>query len=286
MSTFTSSMFDSIKDALSQDKQKSGSGFADIMRTEKGKMYTVRLLPNVKDPKKTFFHYYSHAWESFQTGQYFSVLSPTTFGERDPIGEYRYQVLRSGSEEEKNKAQAIVRREQWMVNVYVVEDPTNPENEGKVKILRYGRQLNKIITDAIEGDDSDQFGMRVFDLSKEGCSLRIKVEDQGGYPTYVSSKFLMPKKVDADPDEVYNQVHDLESIQKVKSYDELQDLLNEHFHCAAPSQAAAPEVQSPTVAEDDDDDIPFDTSNTDDEDDSPLEDDTIKELLAGLDSDE
>ena len=33
-----------------------------------------------------------------------------------------------------------------------------PDNNGKVKILRYGKQLHKIIMDALTGDDSDDYG--------------------------------------------------------------------------------------------------------------------------------
>ena len=282
---FTNSMFESIKSALSNDSQGSDQAWKEIMKTEKGKMYTVRLLPNVKDPKKTFFHYYSHAWESFQTGQFINLLSPQTFQERDPIGEFRYKVLRQGTPEEKQKAEAIKRREQWMINVFVVEDPTNPENEGKVKILRYGRQLNKIIMDAIEGDDADQFGMRVFDLSKDGCSLRIKVEDQGGYPTYVASKFLMPSEVEGiNSDEVYESLHDLEAVNAVKSYDELQATLDEHYHCITPGSTTSQQAVAP--AKEEDDDIPFDTptsSVTETVEEDPLDDDVVKDLLAGLD---
>jgi hypothetical protein len=285
---FTSSMFESIKDALSNDNQSSDQAWREIMKTEKGKMYTVRLLPNVKDPKNTFFHYYSHAWESFQTGQFINLLSPQTFQERDPIGEYRYKVLRQGTPEEKQKAEAIKRREQWLINVYVIEDPTNPENEGKVKILRYGRQLNKILMDAIEGDDADQFGMRVFDLSENGCSLRIKVEDQGGFPTYVASKFLMPSAVDdMNSDEVLESLHDLEAVNAVKSQDELQAMFDEHYHCIQPGGSVpSPSTQSTTtptaVVKEDDDDIPFDSKSVD-LDDDPLDDDVVKDLLAGLD---
>ena len=287
MSMFTSSMFESIKDALSNDNQSSDQAWREIMKTEKGKMYTVRLLPNTKDPAKTFFHYYSHAWESFQTGQFINLLSPQTFQERDPIGEFRYKVMRQGTPEEKQKAEAIKRREQWLVNVYVVEDPTNPENEGKVKILRYGRQLNKIIMDAIEGDDADQFGMRVFDLSENGCSLRIKVEDQGGYPTYVASKFLMPSSVDGLDNDVFDSLHDLEAVNAVKGYDELQATLDEHYHCIQPGNTptATTSTTTESVSKEEDDDIPFDssTSKAEDLDDDPLDDDVVKDLLAGLD---
>ena len=70
MSTFTNSMFESIKDALSKTPESSNGGFRNIIRCEKGKMYTVRLLPNIKEPEKTFYRYVSHAWESFATGKY------------------------------------------------------------------------------------------------------------------------------------------------------------------------------------------------------------------------
>ena len=282
---FTNSMFESIKDALANDKQAANEGWREIMKTEKGKMYTVRLLPNVENPKNTFFHYYSHAWESFQTGQFINAFSPTTFQERDPIAEYRFKMMRHGTASEQSKVEAIKRREQWMVNVFVIEDQTNPENEGKVKILRYGRQLNKIIMDAIEGDDADQFGMRVFDLSENGCSLRIKVEEQGGYPTYVASKFLMPTEVSGiNQDEIYKSLHDLEAVNEVKSQDELQALLDEHFHCVPPgttTTASAPTESTPS-SKVEDDEIPFD-SKAEDLDEDPLDDDVVKDLLAGLD---
>ena len=58
-----------------------------------------------------FFHYYNHGWNSFATGQYVQTLSPQTFGERDPIAEERFKVLRTGSEEEKEKMRKNTRRE-------------------------------------------------------------------------------------------------------------------------------------------------------------------------------
>ena len=233
--SITSSMFDSIKSALAADNESSKSGIADILKTEVGNTYTVRLLPFGKDPSKTFFHYYQHGWNSFATGQYTSALSLQTFGERDPIAEERYKILRTGNEEEKEKAKAIVRAEKWLVNVYVVNDPVNPENNGKIKVLRYGKQIHNIIMDAIEGEDSSDLGPRIFDLGPNGVNFRVKVEKQGDYPTYVSSKFAMPSAIDRldedDHNEVYDKVFDLTSIFKTKSYDELKDMFNEHYHC-------------------------------------------------------
>ena len=221
---FNNEMFDTIKDALSKQASNQGSsGISDILRFEKGNTFTVRLLPNTSDPSKTFFHYFVHGWESFATGQYTSFVSPQTFGDRDPIGEYRYRVYKTGTTEEKEKSKSIIRSEKWLVNAYVVDDPVNPDNNGKVKIIRFGKQLHKIIMDAISGEDSDQFGSRVFDLSDNGCNLRIRIDDQGGFPTYVASKFIMPSGLPGvDPDAIYNETSDLTTVFNIKSYDELQ----------------------------------------------------------------
>lgn len=43
-------------------------------------------------------------------------------------------------------------KESWYYNVYVVNDPVNPENNGKVKILQAGRQLQNIIEEACSDD--------------------------------------------------------------------------------------------------------------------------------------
>ena len=293
---FTSSMFENLKTALEKDNS-GGSSYKDIMRFEKNKTYTVRLLPNIKDATKTFFHYYSYAWESFSTGQYITNVSPTTFGDRDPIGEYKFRISKHGTPEEKQKAESIMRRESWLVNAYVIDDPTNPANNGTIKLARFGRQINKIVMDAINGDDADQFGSRIFDLSESGCNLRIKVDVQGDFPTYVSSKFLMPSEV---PDvttkkamnELYSSIIDLETIFRVKSYSDLEEVLNEHFHCVVGggsvnelvNEVSVPTQKAPTVTKEDstpdDDDIPFGSSDTEDD---VFDDDKVKELLAGLD---
>lgn len=225
-------IFQSIKSALAQGNND--SGLSNILRTEVGNTYTVRLLP-AKDPKNTFFHFYTHGWTSYATGKYVAATSPQTFGERDPISEERFRVLRSGTDAEKEKIKTIGRSEKWLVNVLVINDPVNAENNGQVKLLRYGKQLQKIILDAIEGEDADELGARIFDLGPQGVNLKIKVEKQGDYPSYVSSKFSMPANIadmdDAKGKKTYESVYDLTKVFTIKSYDELKAMLNEHFYC-------------------------------------------------------
>lgn len=277
MSTITNSMFESIKSALSKGNTPTNRN-KDILKLEVGNTYTVRLLPNVNNPEKTFFHYYTFGWTSFCTGQYVGVVSPSSFGGRDPIAEFRYKVLKTGTEEEKAKAKAILRSEKWLVNAYVINDPVTPDNNGKTMVIRYGKQLHKIIMDAIEGEGSEDLGARIFDLSDKGCSLKIKVEQQGDYPTYVSSKFSMPKAVEGldktKINDIYKNIIDLETVFTVKSYDELKQTLDDHYFCTSEGTVEIKKKtkEQPVAVEA----ITGGSANIE-------EDETVKNLLAGLD---
>lgn len=293
MSIFNSSMFDSIKDALTKDANPSNK-YENIMKFQPGNSYTVRLLPNIKDPSQTFFHYYSHAWESFSTGQFMNYLSPTTWGEKDPIAEMRFRIYHHGTEEEKERSKAIIRRENWLVNAYIVNDPVKPDNNGEIKIIRFGRQLHKIIMEAIQGEDADQFGPKIFDLSPDGCNFRIRVDKQSTFPTYVSSKFLMPSEIkglsDDDYEKIYQNCYKLDEVFKVRSYEELENALQEHYLLTDQSTNQG-DMDTSGDNDSEDDDIPytFDSKDTpvqtatSSEEDQDMSDDKINELLKGLD---
>ena len=292
-SKFNVSMFDSIRESL--QKKVTSSSFQDFLKLEVGKTYVVRLLPNIENLTRTFYHYYNHMWNSLATNQLTSVLCPTTFGDRCPIDEYRFKVYRSGSEAEKEQSKILRRNENWLVNVYVESDPTNPENEGKIKILRYGKQLNKVIHDATEGDDVKYFGARVFDLSENGCSLRIKVDkNEGGYASYVSSKFLPASSITGlSEDEqacntIYDSVKELDKIFEVKSYDEIQHLLDTHYFCreSKPSPAKTTTTTRTavgvTIEEEDDGLVTVNTNNSTDSSELSEEERKMQEILNGL----
>jgi len=277
-------MFQSIKDALAKnegDNANSNTSYNEIMKTSPGHTYTVRLLPFAKDPKNTFFHYYNHGWQSFATGQYVQSLSPMTFGERDPIAEERFKILRTGSEDEKEKVKAIKRIEKYLVNVYVIDDPQTPENNGKVKMLRYGKQLHKIIMEAIEGEDSEEFGPRIFDLGTTGVSFKIKCENQGEFPTYVSSRFTSAGKLALGEDEqkkIYDSAFDLTKVFSLKSYDELKQMLDEHYYCKSTDKGAAePQTTSTQAAVESYSTPPFKTTQVE-----VSAEDEIDELLKDL----
>jgi len=275
--TYNPSMFQSIRDAIAKSETSSGNPlYKEILKFKVGNTYVLRLLPNIKSPENTFYHFYTHGWNSFTTGQYVSTLSLQTIGQPDPISKERYRLLKNGSPEEKAKAETVKWQEQWYVNVYVVDDPVNPENNGTVKIFRYGKMLDKMIKSAIEGDDSDEFGHRVFDLSASGVNFKLKVEKQGEWTSYNSSRFTSPVDLgltEEKMEEIYGNVHDLTSVNQIKSESEITDMWNTHFlgNTTAESKPALPTKEvasSPAkVASETKDDI---------------SDEMVEELLKGL----
>ena len=151
-------------------------------------------------------------------------------------------------------------------------------------MLRYGKQIHNIITDAIEGEDAAELGPRIFDLGPDGVNFRVKVEKQGDFPTYVSSKFGMPSAIDnLDEDshnKIYENVYELSSVFSVKSVNELKTMMDEHYYVRDTS-VDNNVVENVVV------DIPIETAHVS----APVtetkkddnEDEVLKELLEGLD---
>jgi len=309
--TLTKNLFSEIKASLST--KKDDSPYKEIMKFEPGKTYAVRLVPNIADPRSSIYHYWHHSWNSLSTGQFVTTLCPSTYNESCPIDNYVIKTYRTGSTEEKEKMKPITRKEAWMVNAYIITDPSNPENEGKVKIIRYGKELAKIITSAIEGDDAQEFGAeRIFDVAN-GSTLRIKCESRAGnagnarnFVTYASSKFISPTRLEGVNEDkieaLHNGVFDLTKMLKTKTQSELQRMLDQHFFCIQDTDTeedvedfTTPVVRSSSLEAKSDkvqqsnnnldkifegvETATSSTSSTDDVDDTDAK---LKELLAGL----
>jgi hypothetical protein len=160
-----------------------------------------------------------------------------------------------------------------------VDDPVTPANNGTVKIFRFGKKLNNIIESAISGDDSDEFGSRVFDLSKDGVNFKLKAEKQGEYTTYDSSRFTSPVSLNLKDDkieQIYNSVHDLTSVNPIKSEEELIEMWNKHF---VVKETFEPKAQAKTPVSSHSDELEdYDNSST-----KELSDEMVNELLKGYD---
>jgi hypothetical protein len=256
MSTkYNASLFDSLKEAFN-NKNNTESSFKDFLKMETDKTYTVRLIPNVENINNSWFAYAQHIFKSGVTGKVVSTLCPNTYKEKCPICEYRSKIWATKDQTLIDQIKPLKKSEKWLYNVYVISDPTNPSNNGQIKYLNAGSQLEKIIESARFGDDKDEFGPRIFDLSSNGCNLQIKVEkNDGGYPTYVSSRFKSPSKIegldgDGAIDAIYDSFKPVDTVFNKKTYNEIKNLLDVHF--------LGKDVTEPTVESNDEDEFKVD----------------------------
>jgi hypothetical protein len=169
---------------------------------------------------------------SFQgpTGSWLIENCPTTLGKECPICEANREYWNSGIESDKKIASTRKRKVSYLSNVYVIKDPGNPENEGQVKIYRYGKIVYDMLNELMNPSFDDVEKVNPFDLW-EGASFRLRFKMEDGYRKYSASTFDNPKPLfddDAKLEEVYNQMYDLNEFVDpsiFKPYDDLKKRL-------------------------------------------------------------
>lgn len=247
--------------AAEAQRSTASQGDKDYLKPKEGKIYLVKLLPYVADMSKTFVQYDFHGWQSVQPGRQYVTTGacPRTWGDKCPICDAGYAAYnRKEMFQGDMKSKLLLKRTQYLVNVYVINDPVNPENNGTVKILRYGPVVNQKFHDALFGDEKEDLGKRVFDFTPEGVHFKIAVERKGGNAkaplTYEKSKFMSSSKTDlgiTDISAVLEQAKDLTAkIPKTKSDSDIVAMLDKHFYGVESSLQPAHET------DDDDGDSP------------------------------
>lgn len=189
----------------------------------------IRFLPAPAGEDTPFVKLYSHAFQG--PGGWYIENSRTTLGEKDPLGEYNSQLWNNGTEAGKEQARKQKRKLTYVSNIYVVKDPANPQNEGKVFIYKYGKKIFDKISASLNPEFEDEESLDPFDMWK-GANFRIKAKNVAGYRNYDSSEFSSPSALSDDDDvleKIWNTCHSLQdfiSPDKFKTYAELKTRLN------------------------------------------------------------
>lgn len=177
----------------------------------------------------------------------------------------------NGGEEGQNIARARKRQTTYIANILVVKDPANPENNGQVKLFRFGQKIfdkiNNKLNPTFEGEDK----INVFDLW-DGANFKLKVKKVKGYQNYDDSEFDAVSAVSKKDEELktlWESEHGLKALiapDQFKPYAELESLFKAWNE--GPPRVAKPATDSHDSGDNDGentDDIPFNTG--DDEDD-------------------
>ena len=197
---------------------KTGNGFA-----------VVRFLPTPQNEEMPWVSYFDHGFQG--PGGWYIEKSLTTLNKKDPVSEYNTQLWNTGIEANKEIARKQKRRLHYVSNVFVVSDPKNPDNEGKVFKYRYGKKIFEQLKEAISPAFEDEQAINPFDL-REGANFKIKIRKVDGYWNYDKSEFdsIAPLFDDEEKlNTIYNSVHSLSDViapSEFKTYEELKEKLD------------------------------------------------------------
>ena len=213
----------------------------------------VRFLPASDGEDMPFVKLYNHGFQG--PGGWYIENSLTTLGKDDPLGEYNRELWNSGDESLKEQVRKQKRKLSYYANVYIVKDPGNPDNEGQVKIFRFGKKIYDMIMDAVNGDELEgREGINPFDFWT-GADFTLRAKKVAGYPNYDSSKFQPPATLgdldDAQLESIWKRQHSLQSIvapDQFKTYDQLKERLDKVLNLQSSSSTErAPARTAETV---------------------------------------
>ena len=222
---------------------KAGNGYA-----------VLRFLPATEGQELPWVRYWDHGFKG-PTGLWYIENSLTSIGQTDPVGELNSRLWNTGNDSDKETARNQKRRLHYVVNVMVMQDPSNPSTEGKVYLYKFGKKIFDKIMDLMQPSFQDEKPINPFDMW-EGADFKLKIRQVEGYRNYDKSEFSgVSGLYDGDEtklESVYNQLHNLSEFtdpKHYKTYDELKTklsrVLGEEANAGAPTVVQMSQVNEP-----------------------------------------
>jgi len=152
-------------------------------------MAVIRFLPAPAvdgDDALPWVRRFDHGFQG--PGGWYIENSLTTLGQKDPVSEYNTTLWNSGIEANKEIARKQKRRLHYIANIFVVSDPSNPSNEGQIKLFKFGKKIFDKITEAMNPEFADETPINPFDMW-EGANFKLKIRNVEGYRNYDKSEF-------------------------------------------------------------------------------------------------
>jgi len=231
--------FDSLKKAMEVPSSTAEAGSKDDTRfwqPEVDKagngMAIIRFLPAPAadgDDALPWVRVFNHGFQG--PGGWYIENSLTTLNQKDPVSEYNSILWNSGIEANKEIARKQKRRLTYIANILVVSDPKNPENEGQIRLYKFGKKIFDKISEAMNPEFADETPLNPFDFW-EGANFKIKIRQVEGYRNYDKSEFDTPAAVFGDDGELealWKKEYSLKEFldpKQFKSYDTLKAKLD------------------------------------------------------------
>lgn len=218
---------------------KAGNGHAIIRFLEKPMQDGEDGLPYVRK--------FTHGFQG--PGGWFIEECPTTLNEKCPLCEGNSVLWNSGIDANKKIVSVRKRKLIYVANILVVSDPAKPENDGKVKLFRFGKKIFDKVYEKMHPEFPDEEAFSPFDLW-DGANFKLKIRKVEGYRNYDKSEFAGRGPVDADDakiEAIWKQCHSLKELvspKNFKTYDQLAARLTKVLG-SAPVTTTAEQAKAP-----------------------------------------
>ena len=234
-------------------------------------MAVIRFLPAPAadgDDALPWVRVFSHGFQG--PGGWFIDNCLTTVNEKCPVCEHNNTLWNSGIEANKDIARKQKRKLSYVANIMVISDPSNPANEGRVRLFKFGKKIFDKITEAMNPEFADETPVNPFDMW-EGANFKLKIRNVEGYRNYDKSEFASKSAIFEGDDEKLEQLwksefglKEFSEKKQFKPYEQLKSRLDKVLGFegnVAPKTKAIDNLD--TLKEED---VPFDTSSVEDED--------------------
>ena len=217
---------------------KSGNGYA-----------VIRFLPAVEGEELPWARVWSHAFQG--PGGWYIENSLTTMNKKDPVSEDNSRLWNTGLDSDKEIARKRKRKLTYYTNVLIVSDPKNPENEGQVKLFKFGKKIFDKITEAMQPQFEDEKPLNPFDFW-EGANFKLKIRKVDGYWNYDKSEFDSPSPLADNDDDIQSTwkkqyaLSEFSDPSTFKSYDELKARFEKVVYGTG-NTTTADKIDTPTV---------------------------------------
>lgn len=190
----------------------------------------IRFLPNTDERTLDYVLYYEHSFQNEANKKYYIERSlkdiAPSMDERDAIADLNTRLW--ATKIKSNQAIASKQKLQWryIANILVVNDPANPDNNGKVFIYKFGPKIFSFIESALKPKEDILTGetpesMNAFDLWN-GANLEIRIKQTDNGWNYDESKFSTKigpvAKTDAQIEAIFNQTYSLNEYEALTNY--------------------------------------------------------------------
>ena len=269
------SSFDKLTKAIEATSQPAEAGSKEDTRfwqpevDKSGNgMATIRFLaaPAVDgDDALPWVRIFSHGFQA-QGGWLIDNCLTTLDGAKCPVCDHNSTLWNSGIEANKEIVRKQKRKLNYIANVLIVSDSKHPENEGQVKLFKFGKKIFDKISEAMNPEFPDEKPVNPFDFW-EGANFKLKIRNVEGYRNYDKSEFESAEPLfggdDDKLEELWKKEYSLKEFldaKNFKPYDQLKSRLDKVLGLtgAVAIKSKAEDILATSRVEED---VPFDTTS-------------------------